>query len=118
MRGTDNAPTIFFFFCVAGLPVVLPFALDPWPRELVPWLLAVGMALCAFVAQVLMTEAYGALSIAEAALWLQLTPIAQAALGLLLLGESIDWPSAAGILLAVVAVTYGTILGRVPPQPA
>src|SRR5512137_2630712 len=87
MRGTDNAPTIFFFFCLAGLPVVLPFALDPWPGGLVPWALAVVMALSAFAAQVLMTEAYGALSVGEAASWLQLTPIAQVLLAAILLGE-------------------------------
>ena len=36
MRGTDNAATIFFFFCLAGLPVVAPFALDRWPGGAVP----------------------------------------------------------------------------------
>ena len=40
MRGTDNAPTIFFWFCLAGLPVVLPFALDPWPALGARWLVA------------------------------------------------------------------------------
>jgi drug/metabolite transporter (DMT)-like permease len=77
MRGSVNAPTIFFWFCVAGLPVVLPFALDPWPLGVEAWAMAILMGLCSFAAQVLMTEAYGALSVAEAASWLQLTPLAQ-----------------------------------------
>ena len=38
-----------------------------WGFQALPWALAVGMALSAFAAQVLMTEAYGALSVAEAA---------------------------------------------------
>ena len=42
-----------------------------------PWALAVAMARSGFAAQVLMTEAYGALSVGEAAAWLQLRPIAQ-----------------------------------------
>jgi drug/metabolite transporter (DMT)-like permease len=117
MRGTDNAPTIYFFFCLAGLPVAAPFALDRWPAELVPWLLAIAMGLCAFAAQVLMTQAYGALSVAEAAVWLQLNPVAQTALGFVLLGESIEWTGAAGMVLAVASVAYGSVLGRVPPQP-
>ncbi|HET8724651.1 MAG TPA: DMT family transporter [Anaeromyxobacteraceae bacterium] len=112
MRGTDNAPTIFFFFCLAGLPVVLPFALDPWPGGLVPWALAVAMALSAFAAQVLMTEAYGALSVGEAAAWLQLTPIAQFLLAALLLGEAVTLAGAIGIAVSVAGVAWTTTLGQ------
>ncbi|HQR29449.1 MAG TPA: DMT family transporter [Anaeromyxobacteraceae bacterium] len=112
MRGTDNAPTIFFFFCLAGLPVVLPFALDPWPAGLVPWALAVAMALSAFAAQVLMTEAYGALSVGEAAAWLQLTPIAQFLLAALLLGEAVTLAGAFGIAVSVAGVAWTTTLGQ------
>jgi len=111
MRGTDNAPTIFFWFCLAGLPVVLPFALDPWPALGARWLVAGAMALAAFAAQVLMTEAYGALSVSEAAVWLQLTPIAQYALALPLLGEKPALPALAGTALAVAGVAYGTARG-------
>ncbi len=123
MRGTDNAPTIFFFFCLAGLPVVLPFAFSPWPAELVPWLLAVAMGLCAFAAQVLMTEAYGTLSVSEAAVWLQLTPIAQYALAVPLLGEAVSAPALGGVLVAVAGVAWATALGHravapvPPPRP-
>ncbi|MBI5067002.1 MAG: DMT family transporter [Deltaproteobacteria bacterium] len=119
MRGTDNAPTIFFFFCLAGLPVVAPFALDPWPTAPGPWLLAAGMGLSAFVAQVLMTEAYGALSVAEAAIWLQLTPISQVALAAALLGEKLAPAQLAGVALGVAGVAWGTALGqrRVPSAP-
>jgi drug/metabolite transporter (DMT)-like permease len=111
MRGTDNAPTIFFFFCVAGLPVVLPFALDPWPLAPLPWLLAVCMGLAAFVAQVLMTEAYGTLSVSEAAAWLQLTPISQFALAAMLLGEPVTAAAAAGVAVSVAGVAWATSLG-------
>jgi drug/metabolite transporter (DMT)-like permease len=122
MRGTDNAPTIFFFFCLAGLPVVLPFALDPWPTSPSAWGLALVVGLAAYAAQLLMTEAYGALSVSEAAAWLQLTPIAQYLLAWPLLGER---PAASGIggaLLAVGGVAYGTALGHrarrgAPPSP-
>ncbi len=118
MRVTDNAPTIFFFFCAAGLPVVAPFALDPWPSSPGPWLVAVTMGLAAFVAQVLMTEAYGALSVAEAAVWLQLTPIAQVALAAPLLGERVTAAQLAGVLLGVAGVAWGTALGQRRPQAA
>ena len=118
MRGTDNAPTIFFFFCLAGMPVVLPFALAPWPAGLGPWLLAVAMGLAAFGAQVLMTEAYGALSVPEAAVWLQLTPIAQFLLAVPLLGEPVSAVAMAGVLLGVAGVAYGSVLGHRPPPAA
>lgn len=112
MRDTDNAPTIFFFFCVAGLPVVAPFAMSPWPTAAGPWAEAVGMGLCAFVAQLFMTDAYGSLSVPEAAVWLQLAPISLAALAVPLLGEHISGTGVAGILLGVAGVAYGTVLGR------
>lgn len=111
-RPTDNAPTIFFFFCLAGLPVVVPFALDPWPGGLVPWSLALLMSLLALVGQVLMAQAYGALSVAEAAIWLQLMPVVQYLLAVPLLGESATVPGLVGVALTVTGVAYGTVLGH------
>ncbi|HLP31053.1 MAG TPA: DMT family transporter [Geothrix sp.] len=112
VRHTDNAATIFFFFCVAGLPVVLPFALTPWPGGLVPWLLAGLMSLLAYGGQILMSEAYGTLSVSEAAVWLQLLPIVQYLLALPLLGERVTLPGLAGVVITVAGVAYGTILGH------
>ena len=111
-RPTDNAPTIFFFFCLAGLPVVLPFALDPWPLHLGAWLLALLMSVLAFAGQILMAQAYGALSVAEAAIWLQLMPVTQYLLAVPLLGERATGAGLLGVLLAVTGVAYGTILGH------
>ncbi|MFL5407335.1 MAG: DMT family transporter [Myxococcales bacterium] len=122
MRGTDNAATIFFF-CLAGLPVVLPFALDPWPTHPAAWAGAVLVGLAAFGAQILMAQAYGALSVSEAAVWLQLTPISQYVLAWPLLGEVPTARGGLGVLLAVAGVAYGTLRGRralraEPPAPA
>jgi drug/metabolite transporter (DMT)-like permease len=118
MRGTDNAPTIFFWFCIAGLPVVAPFATAPWPAAPGPWGEAVLMGLAAFVAQVLMTEAYGALSVSEAAAWLQLTPISQALLAWPLLGEPVSAASLGGVGLGVAGVAWATVLGQRRHRPA
>jgi len=112
VRHTDNAATIFFFFCIAGLPVVLPFALTPWPGGTGPWALAVLMSLLAYAGQLLMSEAYGTLSVPEAAIWLQLLPIVQYLLAVPLLGERITLPGLAGVLITVAGVTYGTVLGH------
>jgi drug/metabolite transporter (DMT)-like permease len=117
MRATDNAATIFFYFCLGGLPVALPFALGAWPTGAGPWAIAVVMALAAFAAQVLMAHAYGALSISEAAVWLQLTPLAQYLLGAALLGEPITAASALGIVVGIAGVAYGTVLGHRPRTP-
>jgi drug/metabolite transporter (DMT)-like permease len=119
MRATDNAPTIFFYFSIGGLPVALPFALGAWPSDPRAWAVAVVMGLAAYAAQVLMTEAYGALSVGEAAVWLQVTPLAQYLLAALLLGERVTPAATTGILVAVAGVAYGTVLGhrRAPPAP-
>jgi drug/metabolite transporter (DMT)-like permease len=118
MRSTENAPTIFFYFCLGGLPVALPFALGAWPVAAGPWAIALVMGLASFSAQVLMTEAYGALAIPEAAVWLQLTPLAQYLLAALLLGERVTTSGAAGMVVGIAGVAYGTILGHRPAQPA
>ena len=112
VRHTDNAATIFFFFCIAGLPVVLPFALTPWPGGLGPWSLAILMSLLAYGGQILMSEAYGTLSVPEAAVWLQLLPIVQYLLAMPLLGERATAPGLAGVLITVAGVAYGTVLGH------
>ena len=121
MRPTENAATIFFYFSLGGLPVALPFALDPWPLGPAAWGLAALMALAAYAAQVLMTEAYGALSVGEAAIWLQLIPIAQAALGAALLQEWLTPLAALGVLVGVSGVAYGSVMGSrrtgAPPGP-
>jgi len=112
MRGTDNAPTIFFYFCLGGLPVALPFALGSWPTDPSAWALAAAMGLVSYAAQVLMTEAYGALSVPEAAGWLQLTPIAQVLLGGAWLGEPVTPLAVVGAVLGVTGVVWGTVLGK------
>jgi drug/metabolite transporter (DMT)-like permease len=118
MRATDNAATIFFYLCLGGLPVALPFALGAWPSAPGPWAAAVVMALAAFAAQLLMAEAYGALAISEAAIWLQLTPLAQYALAALLLGEPVTGAGALGIVVGVAGVAYGTVMGARPSGSA
>jgi drug/metabolite transporter (DMT)-like permease len=118
MRATDNAATIFFYFCLGGLPVAVPFALGAWPTAAGPWAIAIVMALAAFAAQVLMAEAYGALAIPEAAIWLQLTPLAQYLLAGLVLGEPLTPAGALGIVVGVAGVAYGTVLGHRPRQAA
>jgi drug/metabolite transporter (DMT)-like permease len=118
MRATDNAATIFFYFCLGGLPVALPFALGAWPTGAAQWGIAGIMALAAFAAQVAMAEAYGALSISEAAVWLQLTPLAQYLLGAALLGEPVSPAGALGIVIGIAGVAYATVLGHRSPEAA
>lgn len=111
-RPTSNATTIFFWFSLVGLPVVIPFALDPWPRVPAAWALGVVMSLLALAAQVLMARAYGALSVPEAAVWLQMTPVATYLLAWPILGERLSPWGLGGIALAVAGVAYGTVLGH------
>ena len=122
LRATDNAPTIFFSFCVGGIVVSAPFAGGPWPHDLGTWALAVAVGALSFVSQISMTHAYGALTVAEAAIWQQLTPIASYGWALLLLGERLSRLGALGVLLGVCGIAYGTVLGHRPigggePQP-
>jgi drug/metabolite transporter (DMT)-like permease len=116
LRATTNAPTIFFAFSLGGLAVSVPYAAGPWPTSPVVWVSALGVGAVAFLAQITMTEAYGALSVPEAALWQQLTPIASYvwALGI---GERVGWATLVGVLLGVGGVFYGSVLGHRPREP-
>jgi drug/metabolite transporter (DMT)-like permease len=113
LRATDNAPTIFFAFAVGGLLVSIPFAFGAWPTAALPYVATLGVGVVAFVAQLLMTEAYGTLSVPEAALWQQLTPIASY-LWALTLGERIGFTTVVGVLLGVAGIVYGSVLGHRP----
>jgi drug/metabolite transporter (DMT)-like permease len=118
LRATDNAPTIFFAFCVGGALVSAPFAMGSWPAASGLWALAAAVGILSFGAQILMTDAYGALTVAEAALWQQLTPVASYVWALVVLGERFGPLEAAGVLLGIAGVTYGTILGHKPAGAA
>jgi drug/metabolite transporter (DMT)-like permease len=117
LRATDNAPTIFFAFSLGGLAASLPFAFDAWTAAPLAWVAALAVGIVAFLAQLLMTEAYGALSVAEAALWQQLTPIASYlwALGI---GERMTLTTFAGVVLGVAGIVYGSVLGHRPRHDA
>jgi drug/metabolite transporter (DMT)-like permease len=123
LRATDNAFTIFFFFTLGGMAVSLPFAATAgsWPALGPTWLVAGAVGVLSFFAQVLMTHAYGALTVPEAAVWQQLTPLASYGWALLLLGERVSPAGMLGVLLGIGGVAYGTALGhraRARPAPA
>ena len=113
LRGSVSALTIFSSFALGGILVSLPFAGGPWPAGPAAWGAALAAGAAAFLAQVAMTEAYGILSIPEAAVWQQLTPIA-GYLWALLLGERFGAATALGVLLGVGGVAYGSLLGHRP----
>jgi drug/metabolite transporter (DMT)-like permease len=112
LRATDNAPTIFFAFCLGGLLISWPFALGPWSRSPGMWLIALAVGATSFAAQLLMTHAYGALTVPEAAVWQQLTPVASYLWALGLLGERLGGHGGLGVLLGAAGVAYGSAFGR------
>lgn len=117
LRATDNAPTIFFAFSVGALAVSIPFAGGAWPTTAAPWIAAGGVGVVSFGAQLLMTQAYGELSVPEAALWQQLTPIASYAWSLTI-GERITGWTVLGVLLGAAGIVYGAVLGHRPAPGA
>jgi drug/metabolite transporter (DMT)-like permease len=116
LRATDNAATIFFAFCLGGLLVSFPFALDPWPTINNLWVVAlVGVGGTSFAAQMLMTQAYGELTVPEAAVWQQLTPVASYLWALMLLDERLAPLGILGVGLGISGVIYGSVWGRRSP---
>jgi drug/metabolite transporter (DMT)-like permease len=106
-----NAATIFFAFCVGGLVVGIPYLADPWPRAPMAWVFAVSSGVAAMLAQLFMTQAFGSITVIEAAAWQQLPPVASYLWAYLFLGEALSGRGAAGVLLVVSGVTYGARWG-------
>jgi drug/metabolite transporter (DMT)-like permease len=117
LRATDNAPTIFFAFTLGALAVSAPFSGGAWPQTAGPWLAGLAVGVVAFAAQLLMTQAYGELSVPEAALWQQLNPIASYGWSLTI-GERITPWTVVGVVLGAVGVAYGAVLGHRPDRAA
>ncbi len=118
LRSTDNTFVIFFFFTLGGMVVSVPFLFGAWPGEPLAWLMALAVGVLSFFAQILMTHAYGPLTVAEAAVWQQLTPVASFLWALLLLGERLSPAGGLGVLLGIGGVLYGTLWGHRTPAPA
>ena len=117
LRATDNAATIFFAFTLGGLLVSAPLSVGTWSFHHHAWMFAMAAGLVSFLAQIFMTEAYGALTVAEAAVWQQLTPVASYLWAGAVLGESLSAVGVAGVALGIAGVVYGSVLGRRPPEP-
>lgn len=115
LRATDNTPTIFFAFSTGGALVSIPFVLGSWTAAPSAWIFALVAALVALVAQMLMTEAYGELSVAEAALWQQLTPVMSFLLGMII-GERVTSLAALGVAVSIFGVIYGSLFGTEKTQ--
>ncbi len=116
LRVDHNALTILFAFSLGGSAVSLPLAVGPWTSAPGPWLAALGAALVAFAAQLFMTEAYGVLTVAEAAVWQQITPAASYLWAMGLLGERLSLVGAAGVAVGAAGVAYASIQGRRAPE--
>ena len=75
---------------------------------------ALAAGACAFGAQMLMTHAYGGLTVAEAGIWQQLIPVSSFAWAAVVLGERVTPLVAVGVALGLAGVVYGTLLGSRP----
>ncbi len=107
LRATHNAAIVFFSFALGGLLVSSPGAVEGWTSAPGPWMAAIALGFTAFLAQMFTTEAYGALAVAEAGIWQQLTPISSFAWALLV-GEPVTATTVVGVALCVSGVWYAT----------
>jgi drug/metabolite transporter (DMT)-like permease len=102
---------------VGGLAVSAPLALGTWSLHGHAWIYAMAAGVVSFAAQIFMTEAYGALTVAEAAVWQQLTPVASYLWAGAVLAESLSAVGVVGVAVGIAGVVYGSVLGRRPPEP-
>ena len=109
LRADHNATTILFAFCLGGLIVSSPFALQPWQHSPQAWALAVASALAGIGSHLLMTQSMGALTVPEAAVLQQLTPATSYLWAVPLLDESPRWTDAVGVLCITLGVIYGAL---------
>lgn len=116
LRARHNTATIFFAFCVGGLIVSSPFALQSWQHSPQAWALAIASAFAGVGAHLLMTHSLGALTVPEAAVLQQLAPVTCYLWAVPLLAESPRWPEVVGVLCVTFGVVYGAVRFT-PPKP-
>lgn len=112
-RAYDNATTILLAFSLGGLLLSLPFAIPTW-RDVggATWSLALVVGVTSFVAQWLMTYAFGLVTASQGALYQQLTPVFVYLLGAAVLGEPLALASMAGVALTLAAVAFAARASR------
>ncbi len=115
LRQAHSAATVFLSFCLGGLAASSAGAFGDWHYDRGTWLAAAAVGATAFAAQMAMTEAYGAISVAEAAVWQQLTPMASFGWALLL-GERITVATGAGLALGALGLAGASIFAESPAQ--
>lgn len=112
-RAHDDATTILFAFSIGGLLLSLPFAIPTWQQaDPAIWGLAFVVGLSSFVAQLMMTHAFGLVTAGHGALFQLLTPVFTFAMGALWLSEPISLLAAAGGALTVGAIGWAAV----PPK--
>lgn len=113
LRSTDNTTTIFFAFCLGGLLLSLPTAaFRALPTTPAIWGAALIMGLASIGMQMLMTHSYGALTVPEAAIWQQFSPVASYLWAIPLLGEHVHPLEALGIAVVLGGVLWGGLFGQ------
>lgn len=113
LRGDTDAASIFLSFCLFGLLVGVPFAVQDWrPLSADMVLPLLGVGLSSVVAQMIFTYAMGYVTAAAGGITTQLTPAFSWLLGALLLGEPLQPLAMLGSLICMVGVLWGT--GLVP----
>lgn len=109
LRAHHNATTIFFAFCLGGLLVSSPFALQTWHHSPQAWTLVVASAFAGVGSHLLMTHSMGALTVPEAAVLQQLAPVTSYLWAAPLLDEAPRWSEVAGVLCVTLGVIYGAV---------
>lgn len=119
LHSTDNTPSIFLAHCVIGMAVVAPFSffMDPAispihatsaiantptaPAIIGFWLPLLAVGLLATLGQLLMTQGYRTLSVAQASTLGLLVPFLNSLQGWWFFGETLSWLSLLGGSLAL-----------------
>lgn len=117
-RAHDDATTILFAFSVGGLLIALPFAIPTWQSaDWTTWGLVFIVGLSSFLAQLMMTHAFGLVTAGYGALFQLLTPVFTYAMGATLLAEPISLAAAIGGTITVLAIGWAAVPPRRPVAP-
>jgi drug/metabolite transporter (DMT)-like permease len=112
-RRHDGAWEIFAAFCLVGMACTAPMAIAEWRApNTTEWALLLGVGGVAVAAQVLMTDAYGALPAASGGIIQQLTVATAFMLGWAFDREPLTKLAAFGALLVLTGVTMAARVRR------
>lgn len=112
LQSTDSTIAIFFAQCIVGAGIVfVPAAIGEFHISPYALLILLGIGILAMIGQILATDSYRYIPVANASVLVMTAPVINAAAGIIIFGESLTHATIVGALIIILS-TFVVVLGK------